>query len=1014
MKAFRVVLLGLVVSAGFACESEEPIAHETVGTSQAPLTVSADVEIAPGGAVAPAITKATPSYDDGAAAAAFDGTNYLVAWADDRGLATRILASRVSTTGTVLDPNGIHLATLGAIGFNSYSASRVSVTHSKNGGYLVSWQGDIVGWQSIRVREDGTPVDTVPFTFAASSDSADVLPLDDGFAGLAFSVDGTGLGAGVQFANGASVNDPGVTAPVKAIANSASSSGLSFRRVAATDGKRVFVFQSGNRLGVSLGATFSAVTRDGVQRAEGPLAGWDGSGYTGYEPIAAWYANGEVVLMKRVQRMGGGPPVVITRYSPTTFAVLGEVTNDEYDFHTQSADDFGFVGFQGRYYDQNKGTYYSQLCRYSASFVQLGCTPDRWSAIPDYPALRPALAPTQYLIPFKVKAPTGESRRAAFQIVDRPSGTPLNSEPAILATSANSQRLPVVAGGADGRFFSAWVDDSLANQAPEDGGEITLRVAEVGTTNSIAVSPPGASEISAVRLLRGASSLVVAWSEKRNNARRVMLAHVSPIAPFNVIDTNVVSSSTVLRTSSVSIAEDTSGTVVAWNSGEYNNSGDVVAKRIPFNATQAAVDAAPLRLLSSQELSRQRTNVAAVFDGKQTIVVWDELNDSATGRISGTTFLDGRDEPSSLPKPFATGLAHTNAPALATDGRGTSLLVWQDSDGVFGISGSTPDIYGRILSQSKPIPDDPSESFKIGVNSWIESSPAVAYANDNESFVVAWGDRRNPKSADIAGAFVDTKGRLLSSPEGELFSSDASDEDFPQLATGGTATVGLVFNRYDDDPKYRTLRARFRKIETGKLNGDTCGAALDCASRSCVEGVCCDNPCNDGCGTCGGSNGPKGTCSAAAKSTVCGEGKRNRCDGVSLACPSVCASDGDCVAPSKCVEQRCIGIKNTCSEKGELVTLDGTSSCGLYGCDPVLGACRTSCVSVDDCAAGFVCNESGQCIEPPPVSNDAGWCSTGSKKSGADVGSVAILGLLIAFRSRQSARSRRTPRGREC
>jgi len=712
--------------------------------------------------------------------------------------------------------------------------------------------------------------------------------------------------------------------------------------------------------------------------------------------------------MKRVQRMGNGPPVVITRYSPSTFAVLGEITDDEYNFGPLAADDFGVVGFEGRYYDQTRGTYYSLLCRYSPSFVQLGCTPDRWSAIPEYPALRPALAPTQYLVPFKVKAPTGESRRAAFELFDRSTGMPI-AEAKILATSANSQRMPAVAGGADGRFFSAWVDDSLANKDPGDGGEVSLRVAEVGTANSIVVSAPGATEISALRILRG-SSLALVWSEKRNGQTRVMLAHVSSIGPLMLTD-SVVVSSTTLNTNTVGVSEDKSGTVVVWNAGDYNM--DILAKRFPFGAGQAAVDAAPLALLSSQELNRKRSHIAMAFDGLQTIVVWEESNDSATGRISGTTFADGSEEPSSLAKSFATGFAHTSAPALATDGHGNTLLVWQDSEGIFGISGSTPDIYGRILPQSKPIPDDPSESFKIGVNGWSESSPSVAYANDNESFVVAWGDRRNPKNADIAGAFVDVKGRLLSAPEGELFSSDASDEDLPQLATGGVATVGLVFNRYDDDPKYRTLRARFRKIETGKLNGDGCSTSLDCASRSCVEGVCCDDPCNDGCGTCGGSNGPKGTCSPAVKSTVCGEGKRNRCDGVSLACPVACASDGDCVAPSKCVEERCIGIKNTCSADGKVITVDGAIECGVYGCDPEIGACRTSCVSVDECAAGFVCDENGQCITPPPIVNDAG-CSASSRKSTGTAGILALVAALTAFRSRRSARSRRTSPRREC
>jgi hypothetical protein len=90
-------------------------------------------------------------------AVAFDGTNYLVVWTDDRLWSQDIYGCRVSPTGALLDPSAILVAT--AAGWRQYPAVAFDGTN-----YLVVWEDfrdyvhyDIYG---ARVTQAGTVLDT--------------------------------------------------------------------------------------------------------------------------------------------------------------------------------------------------------------------------------------------------------------------------------------------------------------------------------------------------------------------------------------------------------------------------------------------------------------------------------------------------------------------------------------------------------------------------------------------------------------------------------------------------------------------------------------------------------------------------------------------------------------------------------------------------------------------------------------------------------------------------------------
>ena len=123
-----------------------------------------------------------------------------------------------------------------------------------------------------------------------------------------------------------------------------------------------------------------------------------------------------------------------------------------------------------------------------------------------------------------------------------------------------------------------------------------------------------------------------------------------------------------------------------------------------------------------------------------------------------------------------------------------------------------------------------------------------------------------------------------------------------------------------------------------KSNGDPCTVGSECASNSCVDGVCCNSACNGLCETCETT----GICRAAATDTACG----------SVSCSSF---DADCVTNTT-------NTVNACAGRG---TCRSTADCGFRS-------------SATRCGAGGVCDGQGTC-EGPSVSCAGETCS------GADV-----------------------------
>jgi MYXO-CTERM domain-containing protein len=221
-----------------------------------------------------------------------------------------------------------------------------------------------------------------------------------------------------------------------------------------------------------------------------------------------------------------------------------------------------------------------------------------------------------------------------------------------------------------------------------------------------------------------------------------------------------------------------------------------------------------------------------------------------------------------------------------------------------------------------------------------------------------------------------------------------------------------------------------------KLNdGESCGRAAECKSNNCVDGVCCNQPCEGACQTCGVG----GKCTArAAGSTGRSDCTPYVCDGKSPDCPKDCTDDKVCIdtffckvsdnvcqprengtactADDQCPDRHCVdgvccaeacdGTCEHCDASGACVATEGApvgkrdacpghpdcaGSCDGERRDACTGqkAAGTSC-GTPKCEANIesfgACSDDASCTETSndcdPYVCDAEACKTGCKSDG--------------------------------
>jgi hypothetical protein len=244
--------------------------------------------------------------------------------------------------------------------------------------------------------------------------------------------------------------------------------------------------------------------------------------------------------------------------------------------------------------------------------------------------------------------------------------------------------------------------------------------------------------------------------------------------------------------------------------------------------------------------------------------------------------------------------------------------------------------------------------------------------------------------------------------------------------------------------------------------GSPCVSAAECSTGFCSDGVCCASecagPCNactsewsgglaDGqCGFVGAGVTPLSACADTYAVTVTCDGAGNVNALSSIACEPYVCRDGaclagcetsdDCAFPAWCrtedktcqlkgpngtacsADEQCVsdyceeGIckAKACLPDGHTLTLDDGSllDCAPYVCR--IDACVNPCLSINDCVAPAICDESGICGPAPAIDPGSLGCDCDISPEAGRLHPKTFIFVLFLVLSAVGSRVRRSER----
>jgi MYXO-CTERM domain-containing protein len=566
-----------------------------------------------------------------------------------------------------------------------------------------------------------------------------------------------------------------------------------------------------------------------------------------------------------------------------------------------------------------------------------------------------------------------------------------NVAPVVVSKAANSETDPSVAwGGAS--HYAVWID-SRDPQADIWGARIGTNAQAQPATKL--VGDPRYTQLSRPRIASDGNGYLVVFSAYDNTTLRpgveALRLDATGSPSGGVFELDPVNPN-VYEYAEPDVAFDGNNYLVVW-AQRSNDGKSIVGVRLPKLAA-APIEKDPLRL-SPVTPDEQRTSPAVAFDGTNYFTTW------ITSRTTASNIQVSHVYGTRISKEGAVLDAETvlcdafllqRAPRVAADTkRGGFFVAWED----FRTALEAADIYGaRISPKGENL--DGTGGMKVATGPHDESRPHVAYAGDDANWVVAWRDLRSKQTYDLYGAWISLAG-TNHDPTGYLLSAEAGDEEAPALSTFAPGQLLLAYERLDPRTGYGSYRLRARAIQSGAPVAAACGKNEECATRACVDSVCCATDCG-GCGVC---NVTPGTCTPRAAGSESPTCPGYKCKGA-VECPSKCDTDADCASNATCdpATKTCVS-RVICADAETLKDLTGKqTSCAPYRC--IADACRSQCGSVDDCAAGFVCDYGGRCVQAP--TGDASGCSVHGAGAGAMGAGVWLLGALAAFAARRRPR----------
>lgn len=835
-------------------------------------------------------------------AIAFDGTNYLVVWADQRlSRDEDIFGTRISPSGAILDPAGI------AIAATPGRQLHPTVTFAGTQ-YLVAWEdtkfagGTEADIFAARVSTAGAVTALGPVVASAQNETQPQLAANGTTALLVWNnggdirasrFNGTAFGGAINVTADAAVQtDPTVAAAPGGNYLVAYSEGPT----ATADLRGRFVTAAGATSGAAF--TISA----GAGRQYDPSASFDGTNY-----VVAW-SNNNAGLNLFGTRVSPAGAVLDTRTEGTTPSVGGvsissAAGNQEQESLRCNAGACLIVWQDSRNNATTGADVFAQRLTTTGALAASGAefavsTVAKGQTVP---AL--ASTGTDFFAAWEDSRDVGTN--TVFGTAISGAGAVASPTGQLLVRGNNRQASPAigVAGSSIGVF---WADsrnfgnDIEMTRFSFSGGAKLDATARVVSSAAFSQASPAVTN--------SAGNFFVVWNDARNGVDRdIFGARVT--AAGAVLDTGGKAISTATGDQLVpAVATNGSVSLVVWEDRRNGN----------FDIFGAIVDNATGNVTVSDiaicTVAGDQGRPAVAFDSAsgQFLVVWGDDRIATDANIFGARVTPAGAVVDAGGVAISTAAGGQFSPRLSFLA-GTALVVWEDRR-----IDPNGDIFGarvRLGGGSVSVVD--AGGFSIsGAAPGSQNEPVVAVVKNG--FLVAWTDGRNSRTSgtDIFGQQVSSGGTL----SGVAFpiSVNPEDEGAPALFDTTTDTTRVAYTRVRTD--LQTVRVETRTIGTTTINGQSCSVDAQCSSGFCVDTKCCDTACGgddrtdcQACaevrtgqpdGTCALVPGPNITICRNYASTFCD--LREYCTGTSPDCPPdvgrnqglVCNATTGAVCPS--------------------------------------------------------------------------------------------------------------------
>ena len=284
-------------------------------------------------------------------------------------------------------------------------------------------------------------------------------------------------------------------------------------------------------------------------------------------------------------------------------------------------------------------------------------------------------------------------------------------------------------------------------------------------------------------------SFVITWHDYRNGnwdiyAQRYNSSGSSMDSNFKVND-----DAGTANQSSPAIATDGSGNfVITW--GDYRSSyyGDIYAQR--YNSSGTALDS-NFKVNDDVGSAKQRYPAMAVDGSGNFVITWEDYRNgynnpdiyaqryNFSGTPLGSNFKVNDD----------VGSASQGSPAIAIDGSGNFVITW------FDLRNGNPDIYAqRYNSSGTPL----DTNFKVNddVGSAIQYLPAIAM-DGSGNFVIIWEDYRNGSdNPDIYAQRYNSSGTPLDANFKVNDDVGSVSQGSPAIAIDGSGNFVITWHEY--------------------------------------------------------------------------------------------------------------------------------------------------------------------------------------------------------------------------